>query len=190
MFFLHAQIIKYIILLHLFFFPWIPSLIAVSDYLCFPFSLLSFWIAALQEQRNASGTGIDSTVGESSSLDRVPSKENPGFNMEQIPGDGESFQGIVPPCRHDEFHIESGNESAPSIEHEFIARFTGKSPVHQHKCQGESMVMKNLCVLRNGSDDESCVSLQLGEQNYVVFQSYRGFWMGSFGRRLMDKVFQ
>ncbi|CAI9090538.1 OLC1v1025338C3 [Oldenlandia corymbosa var. corymbosa] len=119
--------------------------------------------AALLEQRNASGTGIDSTVGESSPLERVTSKDNLGFNIEQVPADGESCQGTVPPYQHYEFHIESGSESAPSIEHEFIPRFTGKSPVHQHRCQGENTVSKNLSVLRNGSEDEIFVSLHLGE---------------------------
>ncbi|XP_027088186.1 protein NARROW LEAF 1 isoform X1 [Coffea arabica] len=119
--------------------------------------------AALQEQRNASGTGMDSTVGESSSLDRIPSKDNLGLNMEQVPADGECCQEIVPPFRPDEFHIESGSESAPSVELEFIPRFAGTSPMHQHRSQGENTVLKNLSVLKNGPDDEICVSLQLGE---------------------------
>lgn len=119
--------------------------------------------AALQEQRNASGTGMDSTVGESTSLDRIPSKDNLGLNMEQVTADGESCQEIVPPFRPDEFHIESGSESAPSIEYEFIPRFAGTSPRYQHKSQGENTVLKNLSVLKNGPDDEICVSLQLGE---------------------------
>ncbi|XP_071920531.1 protein NARROW LEAF 1-like isoform X2 [Coffea arabica] len=119
--------------------------------------------AALQEQRNASGTGMDSTVGESSSLDRIPSKDNLGLNMEQVPADGESCQEIVPPFRPDEFHIESGSESAPSVELELIPRFAGTSPMHQHKSEGENTVLKNLSGLKNGPDDEICVSLQLGE---------------------------
>lgn len=119
--------------------------------------------AALQEQRNASGTGMDSTVGESSSLGRIPSKDYLALNMEQAPADGESCQEIVRPFRPDEFHIENGSESAPSVELEFIPRFTGTSPMHQHRSQGENTVLKNLSVLKNGPDDEICVSLQLGE---------------------------
>ncbi|KAL3523018.1 hypothetical protein ACH5RR_015852 [Cinchona calisaya] len=119
--------------------------------------------AALQEKRNASGTGIGSTVGESSPLERIPSKNNLRLDMEQVPADGESCLGIVPTFRHDEFHIESGSESAPSMEHEFIPTFAGTSPVHYHRSRGENTVLKNLSVLRNGSDDEICVSLQLGE---------------------------
>lgn len=119
--------------------------------------------AALQEQRNASGTGMDSTVGESSSFGRIPSKDYLALNMEQAPADGESCQEIVRPFRPDEFHIENGSESAPSVELEFIPRFTGTSPMHQHRSQGENTVLKNLSVLKNGPDDEICVSLQLGE---------------------------
>ncbi|XP_061953421.1 protein NARROW LEAF 1-like isoform X3 [Populus nigra] len=52
--------------------------------------------AAIQDQRNALAQGIDSTVGESSPLDRVPSKEKIeenfeplNLNIQQVTGEGE-----------------------------------------------------------------------------------------------------
>ncbi|KAI5667629.1 hypothetical protein M9H77_17482 [Catharanthus roseus] len=124
---------------------------------------------ALVEQRNASGAGIGSTVAESSPTERFASKdkieehfESLGLNIEQIPIDLESHQGILAPIRNHEFQFEGVIESAPGLEHEFIPRFAETSSAVQ-KSHGEIMVSKNLSALRNGTEDEVSVSLQLGE---------------------------
>lgn len=121
------------------------------------------------EQRNASGAGIGSTVAESSPTERFASKdkieehfESLGLNIEQIPIDLESHQGILAPIRNHEFQFEGVIESAPGLEHEFIPRFAETSSAVQ-KSHGEIMVSKNLSALRNGTEDEVSVSLQLGE---------------------------
>lgn len=126
-------------------------------------------IAALLEQRNASAAGIDSTVGESSPADRVPSKdkveenfERLGLNVHHIPVQGESYQEQNPPFIHTDFQIENGIDMAPNVEHQFIPSFTARSPVHQSN-QENHLESKSLSALRNGSDEEIFVSLQLGE---------------------------
>ncbi|EXC24765.1 hypothetical protein L484_018479 [Morus notabilis] len=126
--------------------------------------------AALQEQRNASAAGMGSTVGESSPTDRVPFKEKLegnsepfGLNIQQAPIVRESFQGPAPTIRQSEFHIENGIKTAPNFEHQFIPSFTGGSTVHKSSYQEENLESKNLSALRNGSDEEICFSLRLGE---------------------------
>ncbi|KAB1222117.1 hypothetical protein CJ030_MR2G018435 [Morella rubra] len=125
--------------------------------------------AALLEQRNASAAGIDSTVGESSPADRVPSKdkveenfERLGLNVHHIPVQGESYQEQNPPFIRTDFQIENGIDMAPNVEHQFIPSFTARSPVHQSN-QENHLESKSLSALRNGSDEEIFVSLQLGE---------------------------
>ncbi|KAJ6764532.1 hypothetical protein OIU74_023422 [Salix koriyanagi] len=125
--------------------------------------------AAVQDQRNALAPGIDSTVGESSPLDRVPSKEKIEENFEPINLNtqqgvvkGESQQGQSPLFIGPEFHIEDGAEAAPNVEHQFIPSFSGRSPMHDNKPQ-ENPELKNLSALRGDSDEEMCFSLQLGK---------------------------
>ncbi|KAI5332295.1 hypothetical protein L3X38_022424 [Prunus dulcis] len=124
--------------------------------------------AAIQEQRNASAAGIGSTV-ESSTAVRAPSKDklednfgHLGFNLQKIPFEGESCQGLSRPFIHGDFHIENGVKTSPNVEHQFIPRSTCRSPVNQSNRE-ENPLSKNLLALRNGSDEEISVSLQLGE---------------------------
>ncbi|KAI3664931.1 hypothetical protein L6452_43544 [Arctium lappa] len=102
---------------------------------------------ALQDQRNAWAAGIESTVGES-----YPSeaKEKMEENYDGINLQEELMQ--------EEFHIESGTEATPSVEHQFISNFSLRSPTG--KC--ETGDLKNLSPLRHEAE-EICVSLQLGE---------------------------
>lgn len=130
--------------------------------------LLHFNIAAIQEQRNASAAGIGSTV-ESSPAVRAPSKDkleddygHLGFNLQKIPFEGESCQGLSRPFIHGDFHIENGVKTAPNVEHQFIPRSTCKSPVNQSNRE-ENPLSKNILALQNGPDEEISVSLQLGE---------------------------
>ncbi|KAI5569771.1 hypothetical protein POPTR_012G121700v4 [Populus trichocarpa] len=123
----------------------------------------------VQDQRNASAPAIDSTVGESSPLDRVPSKEKIeenfepiNLNMQQGVVKGESQQGQSPLFIGPEFHIEDGAEAAPNVEHQFIPSFSGQSLMHDNKPQ-ETPELKNLSALRSDSDEEMCFSLQLGK---------------------------
>ncbi|KAI3466927.1 hypothetical protein Pfo_023590 [Paulownia fortunei] len=76
--------------------------------------------AALQEQRNASAAEVDSTVGEFSPLEWDTTKYKSDENLEplalsvvQASIDDDSHQGLTPPFRPDEFHIEGGFEVAP-----------------------------------------------------------------------------
>ncbi|KVI03130.1 uncharacterized protein LOC112513515 isoform X1 [Cynara cardunculus var. scolymus] len=98
---------------------------------------------ALQDQRNAWAAGIESTVGES-----YPSEAKE--KME------ENYDGInlqEEELMQEEFHIESGTEATPSVEHQFISNFSVRSPTAN---------FKNLSPLRHEAE-EICVSLQLGE---------------------------
>ncbi|XP_057971568.1 protein NARROW LEAF 1-like [Malania oleifera] len=125
---------------------------------------------AVQEQRNALAAGIDSTVGESSPPERMPQKDKPkenfeplGLNIQQIPVEDEPVQGVgvPPPFLQTKFQIDEV-EVAPSVEHQFIPNFDGRStrhPNNQHEYPG----VRNLSALRSSSDEEISVSLQLGE---------------------------
>lgn len=122
----------------------------------------------MRDQKYASVAGLDSTVGESSP-DRVPSKDRVeenfeplNLNIRQVLVEGESQQGLTGPSFHTEFHIEDGVEAVPNVEHQFIPSFAGRSPVHDNS-QQENVEFKNLLTLKNGSDEDLYVSLQLGE---------------------------
>ncbi|KAG6695069.1 hypothetical protein I3842_09G077300 [Carya illinoinensis] len=124
--------------------------------------------AAMQEQRNASAAGIGSTVGESSPADRVPSKyrieenfETLGFNVRHVPVQLEPYKEKNPPYMQ-EFYIENGIKTSLSVEHQFMPGFAARSPVRQSSGENH-LESKNLSALRNGSDEEVFVSLQLGE---------------------------
>ncbi|KAF5729198.1 hypothetical protein HS088_TW21G01357 [Tripterygium wilfordii] len=124
---------------------------------------------AVQEQINASAAGIDSTVGESSFPDRVPSRDKMevnfeplNLNIQQVLVEEEFHQGLTAPFLHPEFHIGDRVEKPPEIEHQFIPSFTGTSPEHK-KGRCENLEWKNSLALSNSSDEELRVSLQLGE---------------------------
>ena len=120
----------------------------------------------MQDQRNASAAGIDSTVGESSPLVPVPSKdmieenfEPINLNVQPVLAEG---QGLILPIMRTEYQPEDRGEAAPNVEHQFIPSFNGRSPAHDNN-QWENQESKNLSALRTGSDEEIYVSLQLGE---------------------------
>ncbi|XP_015885195.1 protein NARROW LEAF 1 isoform X2 [Ziziphus jujuba] len=101
--------------------------------------------AALQEQRNASVAGIDSTVGESSPMDRMPFKDKLDENSEPLA-----------------LNIRPVPVEGPNVEHQFIPSFTDRSTANKSS-QEDNAGSKNLSALRNGCDEDICVSLQLGE---------------------------
>nr|GEW64452.1 hypothetical protein [Tanacetum cinerariifolium] len=109
---------------------------------------------ALQDQRNASAAGIDSTIGESS-LSKEKTEENYeplGINLEEAPK-GEFM--------NEDFHIESGTEATPSVEHQFIESFSVRSPVYQtEKC--ETANLPSLSPFKREGEELS-VGLHLGE---------------------------
>ncbi|KAK8353415.1 hypothetical protein V6Z12_A05G156100 [Gossypium hirsutum] len=125
--------------------------------------------AAVQDQRNASAAGIDSTVGESSPLVQVPSKdrieenlEPINLNIQQVLTEDKSWQGLVLPIMCTEYRAEDRVEAGSNVEHQFIPSSNGRSPVNNQQGNG-NVESRNLSALRNGSDEEIYVSLQLGE---------------------------
>lgn len=123
----------------------------------------------MQDQINASAAGIDSTVGESSPLVQVPSKdrieenlEPINLNIQQVLTEDESWQGLVLPITRTEYRAEDRVEAGPNVEHQFIPSSNGRSPVNNQRGNG-NVESRNLSALRNGSDEEIYVSLQLGE---------------------------
>ncbi|GLT59141.1 hypothetical protein SLA2020_319780 [Shorea laevis] len=125
--------------------------------------------AAVQDQRNASAGGIDSTVGESSPQIRLPSKDRIEENFEplnlntsQVLAEVECQQGPTLQIMCAEYQAEDGIEGTHNIEHQFIPSSNGISPVHQNN-RRENPESKNLSSLRNGSGEEFYVSLQLGD---------------------------
>ncbi|WCJ28488.1 Trypsin family protein [Euphorbia peplus] len=125
--------------------------------------------AAVDAQIDVSAPGLDSTVGESSSPIRVPTRdpiqeriEPLNLNIEQVKVEEEFQQGPHSPSIRNEFHLEYGMEAAPNVEHQFIPRFTLSSPVHDKTRQG-NMGLKNLAVLKHDADEELYMSLHLGE---------------------------
>ncbi|GFQ04831.1 cytochrome c6 chloroplastic [Phtheirospermum japonicum] len=130
---------------------------------------------ALQEQINASVAGFDSIVGEYSPLEHITTNIKCEANIEpfpnlQVSANDDFHQGsIQPPSMLDEFRIESSSEVVPSIEHQFIPSFSSKPLVNQSQ-QGDdeeeeerTVGLKKLSVLKDESDGEVSVSLQLGE---------------------------
>lgn len=123
----------------------------------------------MQDQRNASAAGIESTVVESPLPERVPSEDKIAenfepfnLNVQQDVADDESQPGPTPSFIRTEFNIVDGIESSSNVEHQFITSFTGRSPMHQNNEQ-ENMGSKSLSALRNGPEDEIYDLLQLGE---------------------------
>lgn len=126
--------------------------------------------AAVQDQRNASAAGIDSTVGESSPPERVPSKDKTeenfeplNLNVQQVVVEDDSRQGITPPVLPFVIKLENGVETTTNVEHQFIPSFTNGSLVHHQNKGQENQEPKSLSNFRNRSDEGIYVSLQLGE---------------------------
>ncbi|XWS16791.1 hypothetical protein CRYUN_Cryun33cG0009700 [Craigia yunnanensis] len=125
--------------------------------------------AAVQEQRDASAAAIAPTVGESSPLDGVLLKEKSenkfeplGFQIQHIPLELDcNSPETNPSIIKTEFHLEDGINTGPSVEHQFIPSFIGRSPLH--KIFSDKVVSENLASLRNGCDEDLCVSLHLGD---------------------------
>lgn len=127
---------------------------------------------AVQEQRAASATVIGSTVGDSSTpdgmllKDKAEDKFEPlGLQIQSIPlGVEPSSQDMKPSIMETEFKLEDRIKvgPTPSIEHQFIPSFMGRSPLHKNNLHDRAAT-ENLSSLKNGCDEDLCVSLQLGD---------------------------
>ncbi|CAL0326423.1 unnamed protein product [Lupinus luteus] len=125
---------------------------------------------AVQEQRAASATAIGSIVGDSSTPDGSLPKdkgedkfESLGLQIQSIPlGAETSSLDMKPSILETEFQLEDGIKAGPSIEHQFIPSFIGRSPLHKNHTQDRAAT-ENLSSLRNGRDEDLSVSLQLGD---------------------------
>ncbi|KAJ4970666.1 hypothetical protein NE237_003765 [Protea cynaroides] len=123
-----------------------------------------------QEQKNASAPGVDSTVGESSPAEGTQAKDKTeeifgplGFNIHHIPVQDEHSAEANPHLAPSEFHLEDGVEALANVEHQFIPNLIGCLPIHQNDQQNR-LESKSLSALRNGADEDICVSLQLGDR--------------------------
>lgn len=131
---------------------------------------LLLFTVAVQEQRAASATAIGSTVGDSSTPDGILPKdksedkfESLGLQIQHIPLDIERCSpGQNSLLVETEFHLEDSVKTGPSVEHQFIPSCIGRSPLHQ-KNLSDKAVSENLASLRNGCDEDLCVSLHLGD---------------------------
>ncbi|GLT61455.1 hypothetical protein SLA2020_341600 [Shorea laevis] len=122
--------------------------------------------AAVQEQKAASATAIGCIVGGSSPpetirKDKSENKYEPlGLQIQHIPLEVERCSAEMnPSIVESEFHLENGAKASPSVEHQFIPSFMERSPVHK----GFKVVSHDLASLRNGCDEDFCVSLYLGD---------------------------
>ena len=150
---------------------------AYSSFLFFIYACIFFLllvnIVAMQEQRTALAAAGDSTAGESSLAEGTLPKDKKkeifeplDFKIERIPVE-EGGSGMNPPLIHTEFHIEDGVEAAANVEeHQFITNFIDQSPMHKRESRDikNNPESKNLSALRNGSDEDLCFSLQLGDR--------------------------
>lgn len=127
---------------------------------------------AVQEQRTASATFMGSIVGDSSTpdgmhpKDRAEDKFEPlGLQIQSIPlGVEPNSQEMKPSTMEAEFKLEDGIKvGGPSIEHQFIPSFVGRSPLHKHTVHDKAAATENLSSLRNDCNEDLCVSLQLGD---------------------------
>lgn len=126
-----------------------------------------YQIVALHEheQINASATGVNSIVGETSPPDHANTKHKSEENSKPLPLSDLNVSAIdeslTTPSIGDEFHIESGSEVVPCVEHQFIPNFSCKSLLHQ----SERTDAKSLSPLRDDEcEGDVSVSLQLGER--------------------------
>ncbi|KAA8523460.1 hypothetical protein F0562_009883 [Nyssa sinensis] len=121
---------------------------------------------AVQEQRAASATAIGSTVGDSSPPDVLLPKDKAeplGLHIQHIPlEDGAGCPDMNSSPKETDFHSEDGFKMGPSVEDQFIPSFNRQSPLYHHNRQ-DKVVSDNLSALRGVSDEDICVSLQLGD---------------------------
>ncbi|XP_050225430.1 protein NARROW LEAF 1 [Mercurialis annua] len=123
---------------------------------------------AIQEQIAASATAFGSTVGDSSSLDGVLSKdkveESLGIQIEHIPLPVDhNHSETNPSLVETDFLLEDRVKVAPSVEHLFIPSSERQSPLHKSNLSDKG-ASENLASLRNGCDEDLCVSLHLGDK--------------------------
>ncbi|KAE8706150.1 arginine/serine-rich protein 45-like [Hibiscus syriacus] len=124
---------------------------------------------AVQEQRAASAAAIASTVGDSLTpgcvflKDKSENKFEPlSFKIQQIPLEVDCNSPETNPLTiKTKFHLEDGINAGPSIEHQFIPSFIGRSPMHKNL--SDKAVSENLASLRNGCNEDLYVSLHLGD---------------------------
>lgn len=121
----------------------------------------------MQEQSDASAPRVVSIVGEYSPLERANTQreDNSGPlppKILQVSANDDSHRGLTPPSIGDEFHIEGGCEVVPSVEHQFITSLSCKSLLN-HREQGSRTDLKSLLRLRDESEGDLSVSLQLGK---------------------------
>ncbi|KAJ0980807.1 hypothetical protein J5N97_009062 [Dioscorea zingiberensis] len=120
---------------------------------------------ALQEHTIALA-GVDSTVGDSSPTVATIPKEKIeeiykplGCNIPQLSLELASGSGMNPPSMDVDFQVDTAGIANAVEEHQFISSF-GFSPVHQG--QDDNPKQGSLSALENSSDEDLCVSLQLG----------------------------
>lgn len=122
--------------------------------------------AAVQEQRAASMTIVGSTVGDSSPPDIMLPKDKAeplGLHIKHIPlEDGAAAPDINSSPAETGISLEGAPTIGPSVEHQFIPSFIGRSPLHRNE-QSCKVVSENLSALKNGSDEDLRFSLQLGD---------------------------
>ncbi|XP_022848332.1 uncharacterized protein LOC111370721 isoform X2 [Olea europaea var. sylvestris] len=124
---------------------------------------------AVQEQRSASMTGVGSNAGDSSPPDVMLPKDKSeplGLHIQHLPlENGAGGPDINSSPVEAAFDLEEGLNPGPSVEHQFIPSFSGRSIIHRDDQQEteERLMLGNLSVLRNTSDEDIRFSLQLGE---------------------------
>ncbi|MFS7949576.1 hypothetical protein Hanom_Chr06g00573171 [Helianthus anomalus] len=107
-------------------------------------------LVAVQEEKNAStSTGLDYPVGESSSYKCIPAERTEEYYLSF------NLNDQIAPL---EFHVESGIEAAPNIEHQLISNF----PSHQMGTYENSNLQIHQASLRYGLEEIS-IGLQLSE---------------------------
>ncbi|WOL18840.1 hypothetical protein Cni_G27637 [Canna indica] len=119
------------------------------------------------EERFSLAAAIHSTVGESSPTactlpnEKIDEIYEPlGINPQQFPSEGASGSEIKQSLTGVEFQVDTIEVANNVEEHQFIPNFISMSPMHRE----ESPERKNLSELVNSSDEDLCVSLQLGDR--------------------------
>lgn len=80
-----------------------------------------------------------------------------------MPVEGGSIAEMNPPFTHSEFNLEDVVEVVPNVELQFIPNHVDRSPIHRNISQ-DNPESKGLSALRNGSEEDLCFSLQLGDR--------------------------
>ncbi|XP_073004128.1 protein NARROW LEAF 1-like [Typha latifolia] len=123
---------------------------------------------ALEERRIALLAATDSAVGESSpticTLLNEKTDEIHGpldLNIQQLPPQGASGSGVDQSFMHTEFHVDTVEAANDVEEHQFIPNVIDTGTM---RCKPEGTTeLKSLSALRNTSDEDFFVSLQLGD---------------------------